>query len=122
MRFRLFCILGLIVFLFAGVSAVNAQLGTAGSIRATATVSSPVGLLAPNSVASVATNTLDRSAGWLLISPRRGVVVICDSQPLAGMISMSMPLDKRTERVFEYISLPKTLVTGSIVTIIYTEN
>jgi hypothetical protein len=122
MRFRTDLIFGIIVVFFAGVPAVYPQAGTSGSIRATATVSSPIGLLAPNSVPSIATYVSDRSAGWLLLSPRRGVVVVCDGEPVTGKIWTQTPSDKRVERVFDRISLPNALGAGSIVMIIYTEN
>jgi hypothetical protein len=122
MRFRSYFIFGIIVVFFAGVPAVYPQPGTSGSIRATATVSSPIGLLAPNSVPSIAADLSDGSTGWLLLSPRRGVVVVCDGVPVTGKIWTQTPSDKQIERVFDRISLPNALGAGSIVTIIYTEN
>ena len=122
MRFRSFCIFGLIVVFLASVSAVYPQPGTTGSIQATATVCSPIGLLAPNSVPSIVTDVSDRSSEWLLLSPRRGVIIVCDGEPVKGQFRIPTPFDKRTERVFDRISLPNTLGAGSIVTIIYTEN
>ncbi len=123
MHFRsYFFIVGYNFIFLVCVPATYPQSGKVGSIQATATVSSPIGLIELNSVSVISNDVTNFSSGWLLLSPSSGVDVICNGELVSGGVRTLTPSDKRIERVFERIKLPEIPGQACIVTVIYNEN